>query len=85
MYGTGIVTNYMEKINQFHYIAVGQLVIYMKISRPISQPHIMGKNKFSWINILNVKSKILLFLEEKNKTMFLWSSGIKNVNKIHRL
>lgn len=29
--GTGNITNYVEKINQFQYIAGQQLVIYMKI------------------------------------------------------
>lgn len=31
IHGTGSITNYVEKINQFQYIAGQQLVIYMKI------------------------------------------------------
>ena len=34
---------FVEKINQFQYIAVEQLVIYTKINRPMPQPHTMGK------------------------------------------
>lgn len=43
MCSTDGIKNYVEKINQFQYIAVEQLVIYAKIHRPMPHPHTMGK------------------------------------------
>ena len=46
MCGTGNITNYVEKVNQFQYVAVEQVVIYMRINRPMPHPHTLCKKKF---------------------------------------